>query len=132
MKTLIAWLAMGWMLSVLQASPVDDSAVLGAWEGESKCMVPSSPCHDENVIYKVAREGKPGSLKVDAYKVVNGEQDFMGTLPCTYTAAKKNLSCHFRETDDWEFSVSGDAMDGTLVVGKERTLFRKVSLKRAR
>ena len=27
-----------------------DKNVLGSWEGESKCVVPDSPCHDEQVL----------------------------------------------------------------------------------
>ena len=54
----------------------------------------------------------------------------MGDLECQYSAAAKMLSCsaHTRQNDDWEFQVSGKHMTGTLVMGKEKTLYRKVSV----
>jgi hypothetical protein len=110
-----------------------DSAVIGTWEGESKCMVAGSPCHDEHVIYEIARNGKTGGEKIDAYKVVNGEKQFMGAIECRYNPDKKNLSCgggNAQKKSDWEYFVSGDAMEGTLVIGDDKTLYRKISLKR--
>ena len=53
-----------------QSKPVDGTAeILGTWEGESKCTVPSSPCRDEHVACEVAVEKTAtSSLKLDAYK----------------------------------------------------------------
>src|SRR4029077_7540173 len=81
-----------------QSKPANSSAEIhGAWEGESKCMMPSSPCRDEHVVYEIAEEKTdPAPLKVDAYKIVHGERQFMGTLRCNYNASAKNLSCTFR------------------------------------
>jgi hypothetical protein len=37
-------------LAPARSKPADGAAeTLGTWEGESKCTVPSSPCHDEHV-----------------------------------------------------------------------------------
>jgi hypothetical protein len=111
----------------------EDAAVLGAWEGESLCTVPSSPCHDEHVIYEIARDpDQPAALKVDAYKIVKGEKDFMGTLGCQYSPARRELLCHYRADDDWLFQLAGDRMTGTLHVGPQRTLYRRISLQRKR
>jgi hypothetical protein len=116
-------------------SKLPDSAaeILGTWEGESKCKVPSSPCHDEHVIYEIATERTAtSSLKLDAYKIVNGERQFMGTLRCDYKPSKKNLSCTFRnkDYDDWEYTLSGDTLQGTLTIDGGETLYRRVSVKR--
>ena len=136
MKAFPATLALGFLIVTnaesLHGQP-QDAAVLGAWEGESKCMVAGSPCHDEHVIYEIARNETPAGHKIDAYKVVNGAREFMGTLHCSYNAQKKLLSCtggNPRMKSDWEYSVSGDKIDGTLVLGDERTLYRKISLHR--
>ena len=114
-------------------SPGDHSEVLGTWEGESKCTVPDSPCHDEHVIYEIAADkGASGGLKMDGYKVVNGERVFMGTLRCEYQAAKKALSCTSRgkDSDDWEYTLSGDTLEGTLTING-KTLFRKITTRKA-
>lgn len=111
----------------------EDSAVVGTWEGDAKCMVAGSPCHDDHVIYEIARDEKTGGLKTDAYKVVNSEKQLMGTLSCKYNPEKKNLSCsggNPQMKGDWEYFVSGDTIEGTLVIGDERKLYRKISLKR--
>lgn len=115
------------------SSPRDNSEILGTWEGESKCTVPDSPCHDEHVIYEIAADkDASGGLKMDGYKVVNGERVFMGTLRCEYQAAKKVLSCTSRgkDSDDWEYTLSGDTLRGTLTING-KTLFRKITTKKA-
>lgn len=115
------------------SSPSDNSEILGTWEGESKCTVPDSPCRDEHVIYEIAADkDASGGLKMNGYKVVNGERVFMGTLGCEYQAAKKVLSCTSRgkDSDDWEYTLSGDTLRGTLTING-KTLFRKITTKKA-
>jgi hypothetical protein len=116
---------------VAQTDSVKDA--VGTWEGESKCTVPDSPCKDEHVIYEITADGKePGRVKMDGYKVVNGEKQFMGTLTCDYQQSAKTMRCspNARMKAEWEYHISGDAMGGTLVVGEEKKLYRKVSAKR--
>src|SRR5579863_5799898 len=75
--TCLLWAATAWPQSV--------KAVLGSWEGESKCTVADSPCHDEHVLYQIAGDKKdPWQLNLDGYKIVDGAPEFMGTLTCTY------------------------------------------------
>ena len=52
--TAILLFAFGTALS-LHAS---DKAVLGSWEGDSKCTMPDSPCHDEHVLYQITEDKK--------------------------------------------------------------------------
>jgi len=118
------------LASALLAS---DKAVLGSWEGESKCTVAASPCHDEHVLYQIAEDKKdPLQLNIDAYKIIDGAPDFMGTLACHYESKTAALSCTSsnRDKDDWEFHVSGDAMWGRLVIDG-KTLYRRITLHRA-
>ena len=109
---------------------------IGAWEGESKCMVPDSPCHDEHVVYHIAADKQDAAkLTADADKIVNGKAEFMGTLSCVYHAGESLLSCTFvdsRQENLWEFHIAGDSMTGTLVVGPDKKLFRRVSLRKIR
>ena len=110
----------------------DNAEILGAWEGESKCTLPDSPCHDEHVIYEISADKNVSSdLKMDGYKVVNGERVFMGTLRCEFEARKKTLSCTSRgkEADDGEYTLSGDTLEGTLTING-KTRYRKIVTKK--
>lgn len=106
-----------------------DPSPLGIWEGESLCTVPDSPCHDEHVVYEIkAAEKEATKLTVNAFKIVNGEKQFMGTLNCVWRMSEDILSCHYREDDDWVFKLSGNELKGTLHLHKDRQLYRKISL----
>lgn len=110
-----------------------DKAVLGSWEGDSKCTVPDSPCHDEHVLYQITEDKKdPFQLNVDAYKFSDGAPVFMGTLGCRYDSKAGVLSCtsSTRQKDDWEFHVMGDSMAGRLMLDDGKTLYRRVTLHR--
>ena len=113
--------------------PQSVKAVLGSWEGDSKCTVADSPCHDEHVLFQIVVDKKdPFQVNIDAYKVVDGAPDFMGTLACAYQSKVGALSCTSgsREKDDWEFHVMGDAMAGRLLMDNGKTLYRRISLHR--
>jgi len=107
--------------------------IIGTWEGESKCTVPNSPCHDEHAVYKIfANKKDPAKFSMDGYKVVNDEAQFMGNLTCEYRPAQSTLSCtaNTPKQDDWEFQISGSTMTGTLTIGSEKTLYRRMSLRK--
>jgi hypothetical protein len=117
-------------MSLSQAS---EKAVLGSWEGDSKCMVPTSPCHDEHVLYQIAEDKKdPFQLNMDAYKVIDGTPEFMGTLACHFDSKTVSLSCTSsnKSKDDWEFHVIGDTMSGRLTIDDGKTLYRRIILHR--
>jgi len=105
--------------------------VIGSWEGESKCTVPDSPCHDEHVLIQIAPDkSDPFLLKADAYKIVDGAPDFMGTLDCHFHGGTSTMSCtgNTSNKDDWEFQISSDTMTGRLTIGEGKTLYRRLSL----
>jgi hypothetical protein len=105
-----------------------DPTSIGMWEGESLCTVPDSPCHDEHVVYEIkADEKDQAKLTLDAFKIVSGEKQFMGTLNCAWRNTESILACHYRDDDDWSFKLSGNEMNGTLHIRKERQLYRKIS-----
>ena len=109
-----------------------DKDVIGSWEGDSKCTVPSSPCHDEHVLLQISEDKKdPFQLKLDAYKIIDGAPDFMGTLTCQYESKASALSCTSsnRDKDDWEFHVTGEFMSGRLLVDK--VLYRRLTLRKS-
>ena len=123
------------LLVFLAASTVraSDKAVLGSWEGDSKCTVSDSPCHDEHVLYQITEDRKiPFQLNLDAYKVIEGTPEFIGTLACSYESKAGALSCtsNTKEKDDWEFHLIGDTMSGRLMLDDGKTLYRRVILHR--
>lgn len=110
------------------------AVVIGSWQGESKCMLPDSPCHDEQVLYQISADKKdPDYLDLDAYKIVDGAPDFMGTLACHYRPKQGSLSCtaNTSKQDDWEFHIFGDSMTGTLKVEGGK-LYRVLKLRKAK
>ena len=116
------------LLSHVAALAQSPATVAGTWEGTSLCTVPNSPCHNEHVVYHVKPDPKDATkFSIDADKIVNGQEDFMGTLSCVFTAAKSELYCD--TAGDWRFNVSGNKMVGTLHL-KDGTLYRNVDVTR--
>lgn len=115
-------------------APPGAEPLIGSWEGESNCSVPASPCQDEHALYRIAADKKNSAqFNVDGYKIVDGSPQFMGTLICQYRAVQAQLSCTgSRKQDDWEFHVSADTMTGTLTIGAEKTLYRRITLRKTR
>ena len=109
------------------------SALAGSWEGESKCTVHDSPCRDEHVVYRITSDKtNPAQLSIDADKIVDGTPQFMGTIVCQYHATQATLSCtgNTPKQDDWEFLISGDTMTGTLTIGPEKQLYRRITVRK--
>ena len=106
--------------------------VVGAWEGESICQVANSPCHDEHVIYEIVEHnGAASKVRIEGYKMVNSEKQWMGTLLCDYRSADHLLTCEGKPSD-WTFQFKDGTMTGTLVLPEGKTLYRKMNLKRIR
>ncbi len=109
--------------------------VAGIWEGESICQVANSPCHNEHVVYEISEDKETaGKARIEAYKIVNSEKEWMGMLLCDYRSAERTLSCAPKEgkPSNWTFQVKNGAMSGTLVLSETKTLYRKINLKRIR
>ena len=107
--------------------------VIGTWEGDSTCAVPNSPCHDEHNLYRVKPDrDNPDKLMIEAFKVENNRPQFVGNLNCKYAAEERVLTCSgdTPKRNVWTFNVGDGTMDGTLTVGKEKTVYRKISLKK--
>lgn len=120
------------LLSASFATGIDRDGVIGTWEGESKCTVPNSPCHDEHVIYEIVGDKrKKDVFKIDAYKVLQ-QREFMGSVDCTLPSGSDILTCsaHTANQDVWEFKIVDARMEGTLVVGPQKQLYRRISLEK--
>ncbi len=114
----------------------DASQPAGNWSGESICVnkekFPS--CHDEQVVYRIVKaSGKSNILTVKADKIVNGKPETMGVLDFVYDAQKQTLSCEFTR-NSWhgifEFARKGDLMDGTLITLPDKTIVRRIKVKK--
>ena len=128
MIALLLLIAPAWPQSAESAA-----AVTGSWEGKSKCTVPDSPCRDEHVVYRITADKKNlALLSIDADKIVAGSPQFMGTIVCQYHPDQATLSCtgNTPKQDDWEFHISGDTMTGTLTIGPEKQLYRRISVRK--
>lgn len=118
--------------TILIALPVvagaDVAVLVGTWRGESLCTVKPSACHDEIVVYHIAKAGRPDTVAVNANKVVAGKEQPMGVLECAWDAPQKTLSCPI-PLGTWVYHVEGREMRGTLTL-TDGTLFRRVSAHR--
>ncbi|MBA3912653.1 MAG: hypothetical protein H0X25_02065 [Acidobacteriales bacterium] len=133
-RRVTGWLVCAYLLTATMLFAIDRDGLIGTWEGESKCTVPNSPCHDEHVIYEVVGDRRKTDIfKMDGYKVVEGKQrELMGSLDCTLGVASSTLTCtgHSEKQDLWEFKIAEGRMVGTLVVGAEKQLFRKITVEK--
>jgi len=112
----------------------DGSNLVGNWTGDSICVGPFPACRDEKVIYRIPdAPDASGKVTITADKIVNGKPESMGVLDFKYDPEKNTLICDFTRGNThglWEFTVKGNTMEGTLVVLPEKTLARRVRLKK--
>ena len=101
----------------------------GTWKGTSLCQIKNSPCHDEIVVYHISKDSTGKSYEVIANKIVDGKEDYMGTIPFTYDDKQKVfVSVDSERSSKWEFKVTGNEMKGTLMDKGE--LYRIVNVKK--
>ena len=103
---------------------------VGIWRGTSVCLVHPSPCKDEIVVYRITKMKAADSVAVDARKIVRGEEEEMGVLPCHVTPLSGQVTCTMPQ-GVWHFSVRGDSLVGELRL-HDNTRFRDVRTMRAR
>ena len=66
-------------------------------------------------------------------KIVNGKPETMGVFDFVYDAEKQTLSSEFTRNDRhgiWEFALTGDLMDGTLDTLPDKTIVRRIKVKK--
>lgn len=105
----------------------DLASVVGVWRGTSLCTVRPSPCNDETVVYHVSGTD-PDHVLADAYKIVDGKEVEMGSLPCQLAADQ--LVCRI-ERGVFRFAIEGGRMHGTLDL-LDGTRYRVIEVERAR
>jgi stress response protein SCP2 len=101
----------------------------GIWKGTSLCQIKNSPCHDEVVVYHISKDSNGNSYEVIANKIVDGKEDYMGTIPFTYDSKQKVfVSVDSVRNARWEFKITGSVMKGTLMYKGD--LFRIIDVKK--
>ena len=101
----------------------------GVWKGMSLCQIKNSPCHDEIVVYHISKDSTGKSYQVIANKIVDGKEDYMGTILFTYDDKQKVfVSVDTVRNARWEFKITGSAMKGTLMYKGD--LFRVIEVKK--
>jgi hypothetical protein len=103
---------------------------VGTWRGTSLCQVRPSPCHDENVVYRITRITTGDSLTIDARKIVNAAEEEMGLLGCWLNAPSAQIRCSM-PNGVWHFTIRGDSLVGDLRL-PDGTKFRDVRTVRSR
>ena len=99
-----------------------DSLLEGTWKGTSICQIKNSPCHDETVVYHIAKNKGVDTFYVTANKIINGVEEEMGILPFVYNKKTKELIS--TAYGIWTFNIEGVKLEGTLLVRGD--LYRKI------
>lgn len=117
-----------------QTAHADEAKLFGNWAGESICVGDNPACHDEKVIYRIAKSTeKPGMLVITMDKIVDGKPDTMAVLDFKYERDKSKLTGEFQNARYhglWEFTVNGQTIEGTLSLLPAKTIARKVKVKK--
>lgn len=134
-RLLLCALACVWNPNLLSRTAAPGS-VLGTWKGESVCVGNNHPaCKNEVVVYRFEPvAAKPGTVLLLADKILDGRRDPMYKLEFQYDEAEGTLSCEFtrRRTHGlWQYTLSGDTLEGTLTILPDQELARRVKAKRA-
>jgi hypothetical protein len=119
-------IALALLLAATSADPL-----AGTWEGTSLCQMKPSPCHDEHVVYRIKSMGGR-RYHVDAYKIVAGQELFMGPLELSLDASAHLLAGSNRDRSrvghPWLFTISGNHMSGKALSAPGGQVFRLIEV----
>jgi len=120
----------------LGAQSSEISKLVGDWSGESICVNKEKfpACNNERVVYHVVvASGKTDTVTITADKIVNNKPETMGTFDFVYDARRQTLTSEFKNDRVhiiFEFAVKGDFLEGTLTNLPDRTLVRRIKVKK--
>ncbi len=112
------------------------SKLVGNWSGESICVNKEKfpACNDEQVVYRiVVATGKPNTVTITADKIVNGKPETMGVFDFAYDTQKRMLTSEFKNSRVhlfFELAVQGNVLEGSLASLPDRTLVRRIKVKK--
>ncbi len=119
----VAWASLG------LAQAQSPQAFVGRWTGDSTCVQAESACRNEVVVYDITAAETQGAFSMRAWKVVGGEQQSMGELPCTAAPDGASATCNYPQGAVWTWHVHGTTMTGELRLRGQ--LFRRIRVQRA-
>ena len=114
----------------------DISMLVGNWSGESICADKKKfpGCNDEQVIYRVVQSpDKANTVTITMDKLVNNKPETMLVDDFVYDAQKRILTSEYKNSRVHliiEFAVKGDLMEGTVSALPDKTLVRRIKLKK--
>ena len=115
---------------IVSASSQTANSTVGAWRGESKCVVTASACRDEDSLYRIAAIADSDTkLTLTADKIVDGKQVNMGTSECAFSPDTRVLNCPLPNGSVVRFELKGDFLTGTMTLA-DGTEWRKIALRR--
>ncbi|HET9314593.1 MAG TPA: hypothetical protein VFQ51_03350 [Vicinamibacteria bacterium] len=124
----------------LLGAPADHapSEILGLWRGTSVCTdrVAAPACNDEVIVYEFKAGPKPGTVRWQADKVVDGRRESMGdALDMAYDPGDACWRTEFRSPRVhvvWCLTVTGDDLMGSAWLLPGKATVRKVEAHRER
>ena len=102
-----------------------DSLLIGTWTGSSICQIKNSPCHDENVVYRISKTERD-SFNIQMKKMVNGQEEEIGPLPCKLIKTNQLVSTAYNGI--WTFILQEGKLEGELIYRGD--LYRKISVEK--
>ena len=114
---------------LLVAKTTSAQSFEGVWKGTSLCQVKNSSCHDETVVYHVSKDSTGKAYEVVGNKIVDGKEEYMGTLSFRYDDQQKVfVSVDKASNARWEFKLTGNVIKGTLM--NKGNLYRLINVKK--
>jgi hypothetical protein len=108
------------------------SKLVGDWRGESLCEGNRPACHDEKVVYRIAKPpDESGTVSIAAEKLVEGLPVTMGVLDFKYDGEKSTLVNEFTRGNThgiWFLVVRGNVIEGTLRLLPEKLVVRRLAV----
>lgn len=114
------------------------ASLTGDWTGESICVdkVKFPACNDEKVIYRITpTPNTANTVTITMDKLVDGKPENMAVLDFKYDEKKGTLRNEFTRNGRqgvWEFTVNGNAIEGTLVALPDNTIVRRIKVSKNR
>lgn len=109
--------------------PDELTAFVGDWKGNSICMMANSGCHNEKVVWHIAKAPeRPGWMVVRGERLENGKPVVMGALQFQWEAGSHTLTSE-GEQGIWRLKQNGERLEAALVRA-DQAIFRRVFLTR--
>ena len=114
------------------SQPTSQDPFVGVWRGTSTCQLKNSPCKNETVVYYISAGAAKNLYVMKANKIVNGQEEEMGTLDFTYADSEKALINKDVDRQNrqgiWMFKLQEKNLDGTLTL--DGVLYRIIHVKK--